>query len=286
MESKTVDAAEFRAGQREQWDRAATGWRKWSEQIDATAAHVSERLVELAGVAAGTRVLDVAAGYGEPSLTAARVAGPNGRVVATDISAGMLAYGRERAQAAGIDNIEFVESDAMSLDFPAGSFDAALSRWGIIFEPDGEGAAGRVRSFLAPGARMAIASWGPPDRVPFIGLPVRTAMARLGVDPPPPGTPGPLSRPTPDAVGGLLAGGGFSDIAVEEAEVSFTFASADEFTTFVREIVPPVTAMIDPQPPDVQAETWAAITEAAAAHAGPDGRVELPGLALLASGSA
>src|SRR3954447_25833146 len=187
MESRTVDAGEFREGQRNQWNTAATGWRKWSELIDGAASGISERLVELAGVEPGSRVLDVAAGYGEPSLTAARRAGPEGTVVATDISAQMISFGRERAAAAGVGNIEFVESDAAGLDFPEGSFDAALSRWGIIFEPDGEAAAARVRGFLKPDSRMAISSWGPPDRVPFLAIPIRTAMGRLGVDPPPPG---------------------------------------------------------------------------------------------------
>src|SRR3954469_13863320 len=145
-------------------------------------------------------------------------------VVATDISAEMLAYGRERAAAAGLDNVEFIESDASALDFPADSFDAAASRWGIIFEPDGEGAAARVRGFLKPGARMAISSWGTPERVPFLSIPMRTAMTRLDVPPPPPGTPGPLSRPTPEALGGLLEGGRFGDVDVEETQVSFEWS--------------------------------------------------------------
>ena len=91
MESKTVDAVEFRDGQRQQWNSAATGWRRWSELIDRAASGVSERLVELAGVELGSRVLDVAAGYGEPSLTAARRVGSEGAVLATDISAEMIA---------------------------------------------------------------------------------------------------------------------------------------------------------------------------------------------------
>src|SRR4051794_10797428 len=246
MEAKAVDPVEFRQGQRQQWDTAATGWRKWSELIDGAASGVSDRLVELGGVQPGSRVLDVAAGYGEPSLSAARKAGAEGRVVATDISAEMLAFGRERAAAAGLENMEFVESDAASLDFPEGSFDAAISRWGIIFDPDGEAAAARVRTFLEPGARMAIASWGPPERVPFLAIPMRTAMQRLQVPPPPPGTPGPLSRPTPEALGGLLEGGGFSDVQVEETEVTFAWPSPEEFTTFIKEIAPPISAMIAP----------------------------------------
>jgi enediyne biosynthesis protein CalE5 len=274
MEGKTIDPAEFRGGQREQWDSAATGWRKWSQKIDEAAGHVSERLVEL-----------VAAGYGEPSLSAARKAGPEGSVVASDISAEMLAYGRERAVAAGLENIEFVEADASALDFPEDSFDAAVSRWGIIFEPDGEGATGRVRGFLKPGGRMAISSWGPPERVPFLAIPMRTAMERLDVPPPPPGTPGPLSRPTPEAISALLEGGGFSEVQVEETEVTMEWESPEEFTAFVKEIAPPITAMIDPHPEDVQRETWEAITEAVRGVAG-DGQVTLTSLALMGAGRA
>jgi ubiquinone/menaquinone biosynthesis C-methylase UbiE len=282
----SLDPVEFRDGQREQWNRAATGWDKWSELIDKGASRVSERMVELAGVEPGSRVLDVAAGYGEPSLTAARAVGPEGEVVSTDISGEMLAFGRERAAAAGVDNIEFVESDAAGLDFGDDSFDAALSRWGIIFEPDGEAAAGRIRGFLRPGARMAISSWGPPEAVPFLGIPVRTAMQRLDVSPPPPGTPGPLSRPTPEAVGSLLDGGGFSEIDVEEAEVTMEWPSPEEFTTFVKEIAPPIRAMIDPHPQQVQDETWQAITDAVRAEAAQDGTVSMTSLALLAVGRA
>src|SRR6476659_11246151 len=159
MEAKSIDPGEFREGQRKQWDTAAGGWRKWNELIDSAAGGISERLVELAGVQPGSRVLDVAAGYGDPALTAARKAGPEGRVVATDISAEMLAFGRERAAAAGLANLEFIQSNAAGLDFPDGTFDAAVSRWGIIFEPEAEAAAGRIRTFLKPGARIAIASW-------------------------------------------------------------------------------------------------------------------------------
>jgi len=286
VDSQTIDAVAFRDGQRDQWNTAATGWRKWNEFIDRATGAINNRLVELAGVTPGSRVLDVAAGYGEPSLTAARVVGPEGKVVATDISQEMLAFGRERAAEAGLENVEFMLSDAISLDFPKESFDAALSRWGIIFEPDGEAAAARVRGFLKPGARMAISSWGPPERVPFLAIPMGTAMRKLDVPPPPPGTPGPMSRPTPDAIGGLLEGGGFSNIEVEEGEVTFEFDTPEEFTQYMKEIAPPLTAMIDPHPQEVQDATWAAITEAVREQASDDGSVSLTSLVLFASGSA
>jgi SAM-dependent methyltransferase len=287
MSTETIDAVGFRAGQREQWNTAATGWRKWSELIETRAGKISKRLVELAGIEPGDRVLDVAAGYGEPALTAAKRVGAGGRIVATDISAEMIAFARERAAAAGVDHIEFIESDASSLDFPEGSFDAAVSRWGIIFEPDGEAAAARIRTFLKPGGRLAISSWGPPDRVPMLGIPMRTAMERLRVPPPPPGTPGPLSRPTPEALGGLLEAGGFSDVKVEETDLVMEWQSPEEFTTFIKEIAPPITALLKPHPKEVQEETWGAITDAVRAAAGPrPGVVQFSNQALLAVGRA
>jgi enediyne biosynthesis protein CalE5 len=286
MESKAIDPVEFRENQQKQWNIAAAGWKEWSEYIDSAAGHISARLVELAEVRPGSRVLDVAAGYGEPSLTAAKVAGPDGKVIATDISLEMLACGRERAEARGITNIEFIEADASSLDFPEGSFDAAVSRWGIIFDPDGEGAAARVRSFLKPGARMAISSHGEPEQVPFLSIAMRTAMEKLDVPPPPPGTPGPLSRPTPEALGGLLEGGGFSEVEVEQAEVIFEFESPAQYTEFTKAITAPVRAMIEQHPDDVQAETWDAITAAATEAGGGSGQLTLSNVSLLAVGRA
>ena len=286
MDPKAIDPAGFREAQHRNWDSAAVGWMEWSEFNDRADRHISERLVELAGVRSGSRVLDVAAGYGEPALTAARKAGPGGRVVATDISAEMLAFGRERAAAAGLGNVEFMEADASSLDFPHESFDAAVSRWGIIFEPDAEAAAGRIRGFLKPGARMAIASWGEPDRVPFLSIPMRTARERLDVPPPPAGTPGPLSRPTPDAIGGLLEGGGFSDVAVEQDEVIFEFDSPEHFTAYVRAIAAPIRAMIEQHAGDAQQEAWDAITQAIVDELGDSKPLSVPNVTLLASGTA
>jgi SAM-dependent methyltransferase len=286
MDSNAMDPGDFRDAQHRNWDSAAVGWKEWNEFNDNADGHISRRLVELAGVRSGSRVLDVAAGYGEPALTAARKAGPEGSVVATDISAEMLSYGRERAAAAGLGNVEFIQSDAAGLDFPDGTFDAAVSRWGIIFEPEAEAAAGRIRAFLKPGARIAIASWGEPDRVPFLSIPMRTTMERLDVPPPPAGTPGPLSRPTPAAIGGLLEGGGFSNVAVEQDEVTFEFDSPEHFTAYVRAIAAPIRAMIEQHAGTAQEEAWDAITEAAARAGGGSKPLSLSNMVLLASATA
>ena len=281
-----IDPTQFRDAQRTQWDKAATGWDKWSSLFEESTDPISIRLAELAGVKAGSRVLDVAAGYGATSMVAARIAGDDGKVVSTDISSEMLQFGRKHAANAGLDNIEFVEGAAAELDFPEDSFDAAISRWGIIFDPDGEGSAARVRGFLVEGGRFAISSWGPPERVPFLSIPMRTVLDLFDVPPPPPDMPGPLSRPTPERIGGLLEGGGFADVEVEEAELAMEFESPEQFTTFVREIAPPISALMAGQPPERQEEGWAAITDAISAHAADDGTLNLTGLVLMASGRA
>ncbi len=286
MTSEPIDAIDFREAQHRHWDSAAAGWKVWSEFNDRADAHISERLVELAGVRSGSRVLDIAAGYGEPALTAARKAGPQGRVVATDISAEMLAFGRQRAATAGLDNVDFIQRDASSLDFPAASFDAAVSRWGIIFEPDAEAAARRARRLLKPGSRMAISSWGEPDQVPFLSIPMRTTMQRLNVAPPPAGTPGPLSRPTPAAIGELLEAGGFSNVAVEQNEVTYAFESPQDFTAYIRAIAAPIRAMIEQHAGEAREEAWNAITQAAADAAGSSGPLRFSNVVLLGSATA
>lgn len=286
MESKAVDPDAFRDTQREQWDVAAPGWKKWSGWLDRFAGSVSARLVEMAGIEPGNRVLDVAAGYGEPAMTAARKAGPDGTVVATDISAEMLAFGRERAADEGIGNMEFMQADASALDFPAESFDAALSRWGIIFEPDGEAAAARVRGFLKPGSRMAISSWGVPERVPMIARPMKVAMELFDAPPPPPGTPGPLSRPTPDDIRGLLEGGGFSEVEVEDVEISAEWSSPEEFGLYIKDIIAPIRRLVDAQPEGEREKTWKAIADDIGEFAEDDGTLRLTNQVLLAAGRA
>ncbi len=161
--SDPFDPAEFRVKMRTEWRAASPGWRKWHDVVEAEEGGQfhSTTVVELAGIEPGDVVLDVAGGYGEPSLTAARTVGPSGRVVCTDISPEMLAFGRERAAAAGLDNIGFVASDAEQLDFDNGRFDAAFSRAALMFLPEVAGTLQRLHTFLRPGGRLAASVWGP-----------------------------------------------------------------------------------------------------------------------------
>ncbi len=115
------------------WDEtSAAAWDKWFHIIEGGAEALSDRMVELAAIGPGAQVLDVASGLGEPAVAAAQRVAPSGHVLATDLSADMLGYGRKRAAKLGLANIEFRRMDAQALEVPEAAFDAVLCRWGVI----------------------------------------------------------------------------------------------------------------------------------------------------------
>lgn len=277
-----IDASALAAAQRQQWDDAATGWKKWADWLERTTGPVSARLLDLAGVQSGSRVLDVATGPGEPALTAARRVGPTGSVVATDQAPRMLAVGRERAAAAGLTNIEFMEVDGEALDVPSESFDAAVCRWGLMFLPRPERAVTAMRDALRSGGRIAVSTWGPPPRVPLLSLAMGVLVRELSLPPPAPG-PGPFGLADPEQLRALLTDNGFEGVQVEPFTVGFTYRSAEEFVESTRDLAAPVTASIDAQPAERRPALWEAIEAAVAPFTDAGGAVTLPSEALLAS---
>src|SRR5262249_33044087 len=123
-EQSPADFERVRNEQREFWNESAPGWKQLFFMLDRAAQHVSDRLVELARIKPGDRVLDIATGSGEPGITAARKVGPDGLVVATDMSPKMLELAKERAAGLGIHNMKFVETGAEALEIEERNFDA------------------------------------------------------------------------------------------------------------------------------------------------------------------
>ncbi|HEV3433000.1 MAG TPA: class I SAM-dependent methyltransferase, partial [Nitrososphaera sp.] len=102
---QAFNSEDFKAQQRQMWNDAAAGWQSWWETIERGAQKVSDKIVELADIKPGDKILDIATGIGEPAVTAARRVMPNGKVVATDISPQMLAIAKTRARSVGLDGI-------------------------------------------------------------------------------------------------------------------------------------------------------------------------------------
>ena len=103
--------------QREGWNSVAKGWKEWWEPSEKVSQRLSLRLIELAEIKPGQRILDIATGIGEPSISAAKIVGTSGYVLATDISRQMLSVAKESVALLRLqDIIEFKESDADNLD--------------------------------------------------------------------------------------------------------------------------------------------------------------------------
>jgi SAM-dependent methyltransferase len=255
------------------WDDSAQGWKRWWPTFERAAQVVNDRLIELAGVRAGQRVLDIATGSGEPALTAARVVGQSGHVVAVDMSAGMLALARERIVSVGLKNVELVESDAESLALDEHSFDAVLCRWGLMFMPDLGGVLQRLHRALTQEGRIAAAVWSSADKVPMCAL-ARDAIRRITGIIPPPNAPDPLKLADPTILDRALLAAGFRDVSIERLTVTFQFASPDEFADF-RSAIGGTRAAFAARPEEIRRQIREAMVASARAHAGADGIVRL-----------
>jgi ubiquinone/menaquinone biosynthesis C-methylase UbiE len=135
--------------------------------IGATLQIVGERLCEAVDMRAGSSVLDVAAGNGNATLAAAR---RFARVTSTDYVGASLERGKERALAERL-AVSFQEADAEALPFPDGSFDVALSTFGVMFTPNQEKAAAELVRVVRKNGKIGLANWTPDG---FIGQILKT----------------------------------------------------------------------------------------------------------------
>lgn len=284
-QSESFDPIKYKEQTRAEWESAAAGWRKWYDLLETEEGgqRVSATLVQRADIGPGDAVLDVAGGYGEPALAAARAVGPDGRVVCTDISAAMLDFGRERATEAGLDNVEFTERDAEELDFETGRFDAILSRFGLMFLPDVRGTLERLYAFLAPDGRFAASVWGPQPKVEFAAA-APVVFEELGLPPPPPGRPGLFALADSKKLAALVADAGFQNVETGTLTVVYEGETPEQFTQNLRDCVPAITNVVEAQPPDVQARVWEKVTKVGRQFLDADGRVRTENEAIWVTG--
>ena len=284
--TQNVDPGEFQQNEREAWDSVAAGWYRWWRTFEAGAQSLNERLVELAGVAPGQRCLDLATGIGEPALTAARVTGASGSVLATDLSPEMLELGRKRMAEAGIAHVEFAEMDAEQLDVEPGSFDAAFCRWGLMLMLRPVLVAKNVHRALREGGGFAVAVWGKPDEVPFISLAPRAVQRVLDLPPADPNEPGPFRLGDVDELSGVLDAAGFSAVEVVEGQVTLTFSEPRDYVRFLCDMSSTLRKNLGPLDDAEQQRVLAAIEEAAEDYSAADGTVQFHNRVLCASGLA
>jgi SAM-dependent methyltransferase len=192
-------------------------------------------MLAMAGVSEGSRVLDVAAGAGDQSFAIAERVGPRGHVLATDLSPAILAFAASDARARGIKNLATRVMDGEELDLEAGSFDAVVSRVGLIYFPDQPKALKQMHRVLVPGGRVAAMVWGAAESNGFFSKPVSIMRRRAALGPPLPGQPGPFSLSSRDTVQQLYEAAGFTDVTFELVEAPLRLPSAADCLAFERE---------------------------------------------------
>ncbi|HJW35499.1 MAG TPA: hypothetical protein VJ769_02575, partial [Actinomycetes bacterium] len=141
----------------------------------------------------------------------------------------------------------------------------------------------RLRSFLVPGGRLAAAVWGPQAHVQF-AAPVPIIRAELALAPPPAGMPGPFALADPDRLAALVEAAGFAEVATGAVTATYRFASPGQATRWLRDVAPPITALVAGQPPEVQERVWDRASAAWAPFTTPDGQVRLDNQALWVTG--
>jgi SAM-dependent methyltransferase len=272
------DSTAFKAQQRALWDAGARGWDTWHDEIETWFAPLTARLLDLAGVRPGHRVLDVGTGYGEPALTVARVVGPRGQVLGVDLSGAMLEVARRRAGSQS--NVSFTLADVEALG-PQGPFDAVLSRLGLMFVVDRVGTLRAVRRMLRPGGTLAAAVWGPPE-FHLVVRALEPLLARLDLPAPPPVAPGPFAMSDPKQTAGELTAAGFVDVSVAEVSAPIRFRSVDEFVRFNLENLPPglLQGVRDKFGSHDAPDAWQGVRERAQEQVPKDGVLSLPCRAL------
>src|SRR3954452_13407737 len=193
----TFDPAAYKATTRAQWDDAADAWHRWGPTLERWLGAATEAVLDAAGVTVGARVLDIAAGAGGQTLAAARRVGPEGGVLATDISPEILARAEQAAHDAGLPWVSVRVLDGEELDVEPGAFDAVISRVGFIYFPDQAAAFAGMRRALRPGGRLAGVVYSTPEANGFFSIPVSVIRRRADLPPPLPGQPGPFSLCAP-----------------------------------------------------------------------------------------
>lgn len=270
----SFDPDHYKITTRQQWEDAAEAWHRWGATLEEWLGDATTVMLDAAGVADGNRVLDVAAGAGGQSIVAAHRVGPGGQVLATDISPTILTYAAKTAAEAGLTNISTREVDGEQLGSMAGSsFDAVISRVGLIYFPDQQRALTGMRGAVRDGGKVAAIVYSTPERNKFFSIPVSIIRERAQMPAPEPGRPGPFSLGAPGVLDRTFTAAGLRDVTVHVVPSPLHLSSAAECVQFERESFGALHQMLSGVPQDQHRGVWDEIEAALRVFETADGFV-------------
>lgn len=254
--SPEFEAEKYKNAQREQWNKDGAAWHFWNSTLDRWYGEVTRQMLDLTGIQRGQRVLDIAAGAGEPAVSAAERVGSEGYVLATDISEGIIELARQVASARGLKQIETRAMDGEALSLPDASFDVVLCRLGLMYMPHPVTALREWHRVLKPGGHVAVAAFSTPDRNSWGAVPASIIRRRAQVPPPVQGQPGPFSLGGPGVLESIFIQAGFSNPKIRSVPVPHRAASAAEYVKVAREAFGGFNAMMAHLPTEERESVW------------------------------
>jgi SAM-dependent methyltransferase len=260
--AQRFDPVQYKETTREQWQAEAEPWHRWGPIVDEWLGQATEVMLDMAEVGPGSHVLDVAAGAGGQTIAAAKRVGSNGYVLATDISSNILEFASAAAQEEGLTNIETRVMDGEELkELEEESFEAAISRVGLIYFPDQQRALTGMLRALKPGGRIAAIVYSTPEKNKFFSIPVSIIRRRAQLPPPLPGQPGPFSLGGEGALEEAYRRAGFREVRTQIVPSPLRMSSAAECVRFERESFGALHQMLSVLPESEWGAVWEEIQE-------------------------
>jgi ubiquinone/menaquinone biosynthesis C-methylase UbiE len=258
---------------------AVEAWQRSSAARNATLAAATERMLHLAALRAGAHVLDLGTGAGDQAFAAAARVGPQGHVLATDISAEMVAAAAAGAARAGLGNVATRVLDVARIDLESDRWDAVISRLGLMFTPHLAATLTGARRVLRPGGRLAVIVWSTPERNPFHATPLAVLRALGRPAPPDAESVRAFSLAAPGVLAQALTAAEFRDVVVEPVPAARRFASVAEAIASQHDSHPLARAMAHLDDA-ARADAWTEIERAYRGFETPSG-VTFPGEVLV-----
>ncbi|MBA2398990.1 MAG: class I SAM-dependent methyltransferase [Bradyrhizobium sp.] len=260
------------AATRAQWNQVAKGWSDAGTVIRPWLHKATQAMLGMAGVKPGFHVLDVAAGAGDQTLDIAERVGPQGYVLATDLSPEILRFAAQQAAAAGYRNIETRVADGQKLQIEDSRFDAVVCRLGLMFFGDPLQGLREMARVLKPGGGVCTIVFGAPQANPCVTTLMSTALRHAGLLPPDPfQSGGLLSLGKPGLIDELVGQAGFREIVTTRIAAPFNLPTARDYLKFIRTSAGPIVQILQRLDTAKAEAAWADMEQALGRYQTPTG---------------